>query len=916
METPLLQTKLYIPPPRPDVVSRPRLIERLNEGQTRKLTLISAPAGFGKTTLVSNWIDDLRVTIDESRLDAKSQIANRQSKIKNRVTWLSLDEADNDPTRFLSYLIAALQQIEPDIGQTGQVLLQSPRPPPVETLLTTLVNDITGLPQEIVLVLDDYHLIETQLIHEALAFLVNHQPPQIHLVITSRADPPLPLARLRARNELTELREEALRFTAEETTMFLNEVMGLKLSPEDVAELESRTEGWITGLQLAALSMQGRRDRAGFINSFSGSHRFILDYLTDEVLSQQPPALREFLTQASILNRLTGSLCQAVTGRDDSQALLEQLEAANLFLIPLDNQRQWYRFHHLFADLLRSRLPHVMEAATLTTLHQRASAWFAQAAAPANDSELMTEAINHALAAQDFEQAARLIAQIADVAIWQRGELNRVLAWLEQLPRQAELAQPRLALTHALILVWRGELDAAESLIQSVISQAGSQPAQIRDSLRGQAATIRAAITDIQGDAPAAMGHAQEALEYLTADDRQVRGLAMGILAGIYRSTGTLAAGCQAYAEAVTLLQAAGQRVPVFVAFGYLGQLQTQAGHLNEAGQTFEQAINLAEAWGALDFPTLGVVHINFGNLLRERDALDQAADHLQKGIELCQRWTGLTDDILESLVALARVRQAQGKWPEAVDLLQQAGQLGQAEAVAHWETWVGVGQARLWLAQGELSAVEAWTRHRNLQPQDAPGQYPRALEYLILARLYLYQGQLDQALSLAARLYPVAEEGGHTAWAIEALNLQAMAYHQQGQTDQAIMLIVQALSLAEAEGFQRIFLDEGEVMLALLRQAQARHVSQAYLEALIPRFTSAADDLAAKPQPLLIEPLSYREREVLDLLALGHTNAQIATALVISITTVKTHVRNIYGKLNVDNRVQAVARARALNLL
>ena len=933
METPLLQTKLYIPPPRPEFVPRPRLIERLNEGLHRKLTLISAPAGFGKTTLVCDWINQK----DEGGRPVLNEVKGPQDESgetlppsafiphPSKVAWLSLDEADNDPARFFTYFIAALQQVNPQIGQTTLARLQSPQFPAGEALMTTLLNELADTATKIILVLDDYHLVETPTIHEAITFLLNRLPSQVHLVITTRADPPLPLSRLRGRGQLTELRESDLRFTAKEAAVFLNEVMRLNLPAADVAALEERTEGWITGLQLAGLSMREQADVGDFIDRFTGSHRYILDYLTDEVLDQQPEEVRRFLLQSSILNRLSGPLCNVVARQENSQAFLENLEAENLFIIPLDNERRWYRYHHLFADVLRSRLQQTMDAQELAVLHSRASAWYEQYAAAPDNQEFMVEAINHGLTGEDFERTARLIAQIAQIAIWQQGEINTVLKWLDKLPQQARMAWPQLTLTQALLLAWRQQFDAAEALLQDMIESPHTLSTLERDNFLGQAATIRATMANLQGNVQRAMGFAQEALEYLPEDDLQSRGISLGILGGIYRARGEVRAGIQAYAAASTRLQAAGQRVPALIALAYLGQIRALGGQLEQAYATYQQALQLAKAWGAQKFPAMGVVHINLGDLLRERNNLEAAGHHLQIGIELCGRWEGLGDDIFEGYLSLARLRQAQGDLAGALALIQTAIQVGQDHNVPDRAVFVGAQQARLWLAEGNVTAVKQWVEARGLHLDESPGNYPHEIEYLTLARLYLAEAKLDEAISLLQRLRHEVETAGRSGRLIEIMTLLALALYRQSDATQALLILSQVLTMAEPEGYVRVFVDEGFPMTALLKRMKAEErkpiLSEAdgmndYIHKLLAAFADGDFYPSAfSPQPL-IEPLTQREREVLRLIAVGRSNPEIAAELVIAMTTVKTHVKNIYGKLNVGNRFQAVARAKELSLL
>ena len=506
MPTPLLATKLYIPPLRPNVVSRPRLLERLNEGLHRKLTLISAPAGFGKTTLLSAWVEG----------------------IDRQVAWLSLDEGDSDPARFLTYLVAALQTIAPNIGEGVMRVLQSPQPPPIESILTALLNEITTIPDHFVLVLDDYHVLDAKPIDNALTFLLEHLPPQMHLVIATREDPQLPLARLRARDTLTELRVTDLRFTPSEAAGFLNQVMGLDLSAEDITALETRTEGWIAGLQLAAISMQGQKDTTSFITSFTGSHHFVLDYLVEEVLQQQPERVQNFLLRTSILDRLCGSLCDAVLldPNASGQATLEYLERANLFIVPLDNERRWYRYHHLFADLLRQRLHQSTDSSTgderdgVAELHRRASQWY-------EDNSLTIEAFHHAVAANDVERAERLV-EGEGMPLQFRGPMISVLNWLESLPTTILDARPSLWVTYASALTMTGQpISSVEEKLQA--AEAALQEAEQDDKTRdlvGHIAAIRAMLAIPANQVETMIAQSRRALEYLHPNNLPVRATA------------------------------------------------------------------------------------------------------------------------------------------------------------------------------------------------------------------------------------------------------------------------------------------------------------------------------------------------------------------------------------------------------
>jgi len=564
--SPLLETKLYIPKWRAGLVSRPRLIERLEQGIERKLTLVSGPAGFGKTTLLAEWL-------------AATPASERPA------AWISLDQSDNDPALFWAYFITALQAVQSGVGEITLSLLNSPHPPPTEALLTTLINEITTIPHEFVLVLDDYHVIDAQPVHSGITFLLDHLPLQMHLVIATRADPPLPLARLSGRGELTELRASDLRFTPDEVTAFLNKVMDLNLSPEDIATLEARTEGWIAGLQLAALSMQGEQDVSGFIEAFSGSHRYIIDYLAEEVLNRQSHSTRTFLLETSVLDRLAGSLCDAVTGRGDGQATLEMLEDSNLFLVPLDNERRWYRYHHLFGNSLRNRL-HRGQPDQVPELHDRASRWY-------DDNGLIAEAISHALQAKDFVRTAYLVEQAARSMV-ARGEVTTLLAWLEALPGELIRSRPQLCLAHSRVLFVLGKLDEAELRLLDVEAgcEAASSPHERAEleAIPGEVAAVRALIAHVQEDTPRAIELSHLALESLPQDNLHLRGLITMTLGLVYRLSGDIAAARRAYSEAVTINQQTGHALTAMVSLAGLAQLQVLEGHLDQAAGIYEQA--------------------------------------------------------------------------------------------------------------------------------------------------------------------------------------------------------------------------------------------------------------------------------------------------------------------------------------
>ncbi len=887
MSTPVLVTKLYIPPPGPKAISRPRLVERLNEGLHRKLTLISAPAGFGKTTLVSEWV----------------AVSGQQT------AWLSLDEPDNDPARFLTYLVAALQTVATDIGGGVLGALQSPQPPPVESILTALLNEITTLPETIVLVLDDYHAIDAKPIDDALTFLLEHLPPRLHLIITTREDPRLPLARLRARGHMTELRAADLRFSPDEAAAFLNQVMGLNLSAADIAALEDRTEGWIAGLQLAAISMQGHQDTSGFIESFTGSHRFVMDYLVDEVLNQQPEGVQTFLLRTSILDQLCGSLCDAVL-RDPSisgQATLEQIERANLFLVPLDNERRWYRYHHLFAELLRQRLLHGGalstggEAADVAELHVRASVWF-------EEGGLEIEALRHAVAANDVARAERLI-EGKGVPLYVRGGLAPVLSWLESLPAPVLDASPSLCVMFASALSVIGQvtrvepkLQAAEAALHGVTPDDGTT----RD-LIGRIAGLRALLALLAADPrqiETIIVQSRRALEYLHPDNLPVRTAATWKLGLAYQYQGNRSAARLAYTEAISASEASGNIHVNILATTCLGNIRETDNHLQLAADTYRHALQLI---GEPPGPVACEAHVGLARICYEWNDLDAAQQHGRLSVHLARQVE--IASFVSSELFLARLQLAQGDVTGAIASLAQTEQ--------------SVRQRKFWFRMPEVAAAQVLTllRQGNLaeaaelaQAHDLP---------LSQARVYLAQGNAFTALAVLEPLRQQAEVKGWQDERLKVMVLQALAHQAQGETDTAVHLLGDALVLAEPDGFIRTFVDEGLPMASLLSEAAAQGMMPDYIGKLLAAFDVDARTSErtpplppAMPAQSLIEPLSQRELEVLRLVAEGLSNHEIGERLFLALSTVKGHNRIIFGKLGVQRRTEAVARARELGLL
>jgi LuxR family maltose regulon positive regulatory protein len=890
MDAPLLTTKLYAPPPRPNLVPRSHLIERLNEGLGRKLTLVSAPAGFGKTTLVGAWA----------------------ASCGRPVAWLSLDEGDNDPVRFLTYLAAALQMVGVQVDEDAAA---------TEAFLTALVNQVDAV-DPFILVLDDYHFITAQPINDALTFLLDHLPGTMHLVIATRADPPLPVARLRGRGQLTELRLTDLRFTPEEVAEFLGRVMGLVLTADDVAALTSRTEGWIAGLQMAALSLQGKDDVSRFIAAFTGSNRYILDYLLEEVLHRESEQVQAFLLQTSILDRLCASLCDAVRfGKAESpisdlqsQAVLEHLESANLFVVPLDDRREWCRYHRLFADLLRQRL-HQIHPDRVPGLHRRASGWLEQ-------NGLMAEAIDHALAAEDLERAADLIEANAEATLM-RGEVATFLRWIDALPDDLVRARPMLCILYAWMLLWQGQ---SLKLIESLLHDAEEGD----ECVSGRATALRGLIAGLRGQTERTVELCSLALKQLPEEDRFVRPLALWLLRAIELAGGEGKADMQALDDVLRMSQSAGNvMLSVMIACNRAEILMRQ-GRPHEAAATYQKAVELATDVQGRRMPIAGQALIGLGELSREWGDLDAAERYLVEGIELTEQWTEVGP--LEAYIAMARVRWAQGDMENAWDALQKAQELAVKYDVTDLDDLsVAMFRAWMWISQGDLEPARRWAEERGLfEYIDTPLQEKisdsydlrmRKYELLVLARLLIAQEQPGEALKLLESLIPAAEWRGRPAMLVEIHALQALAYQAQGNLDRAMDALEYALSLAEPKEYVGIFAGEGEPMWVLLREAAKRGIMPGYVNKLlaalgVSEYGSVGESRPHPHTQPLPEPLSERELEVLRLLNTHLSSTEIAEQLCISANTVRFHVKNIYGKLGVHSRSDAVQRARELGLL
>jgi LuxR family maltose regulon positive regulatory protein len=901
----LLDTKLYAPRRRTSLVSRPHLTDRIQRGTQSKLTLVSAPAGFGKSTVVAEWFG--------------------VSKPDGTVTaWLSLDSSDNHPVEFWTHMIAALQTVVPTVGATSLTLLASPDRS-IDTVLAPLLNELNALPHDLVLVLDDYHTIDSAEIQAGMAFLLEHLPAQAHVVIATRSDPALPLARLRARGELLEIRAVDLRFTPDEASSFLNGVMTLGLSAEDVAVLEGRTEGWIAAIQLAGLSMQGRKDMGGFIARFAGDDRYIVDYLVEEVLQRQPATVRTFLLETSILSRLNGPLADAVTGKEGGKAMLESLERGNLLLIPLDDRREWYRYHHLFADVLQARLrderpEHVAD------LHRRATEWYEQ------DGE-RAEAIGHAMAGKDFARAADLV-ELAMPATTRDRQDATLRRWLEALPDDVIRARPVLSNGYAGSILVRGETEGAEARLRDAerwldgtdaSSDAGDPvpPMVVVDeegfrTLPARIAMHRAGLARLRGDVDGTIAHARRTLDLVAEDDELGRGAASTLLGLGYWMRGDLETAIDLYAGAMARFERVGYLSDALGLALALADMRVTQGRLNDALRTYERGLELAASQGGPVLRGAADMHVGISEILRQRDDLVGAAQHLHRARDLGEE-NGLPQNPYRWRAAAAGIRQAEGDPTAALGLLGEANRVYFSDFSPDVRP-VHALQARIWISQGMLPEARVWARQNTLSPTDDLN-YIREFEHLTLARLVLAEGarersdpKIGEATGLLERLRIAAENGGRMGSVIEILVVQALARQAGNDIEGALGSLERAVALAEPEGYVRVFLDEGPAMAGLLTGAIRQPSSSDYPRRLL---AAAVAPVAHAPiDQALIEPLSERELDVLRLLEGELGGPDIARELTLSLATVRTHTSNIYAKFGVNNRRAAVRRAAELGLL
>ena len=886
-----LRTKLYVPPLQSTWVSRMRLLKRMDEGFERKLTLISAPAGFGKTTLLVEWI--------------------HQKKIP--VAWFSVDKKDNDPVHFLIYVIAGLQTLEPGIGKAALTLLQSPQPPPLESILINLINDISCIPTNATLVFDDYHAVDAKPIHDLIAFLLDHLPEHMHLVMATRSDPPLLLARLRSQNQLTELRAADLSFTTNETADLFKKRLNLQISTNDIQLLETRTEGWIAGLQLAALSLHGRKDPSNFLKTFKGDHRYIADYLTEEVLNRQPEQLRNFLLQTSILERLSASLCDAVTGQDNSRQVLNTLENANMFVIPLDEERCWYRYHHLFADLLEQRL-RVKQGDLVAELHRRACQWFAK-------NGFKNEAVDHALIAQDYPQAAQLIEEIAEIE-WDRARESRLLQWFKKLPDKRIDANPKLCIFYARELFKSGYLDNAEKRLHAAehMLESTSISDVNKEGLLGRIAVIRAYMSTRTGDLSRTIYFSSQALKLLPRRDLNWRSVAATTL-GMGYGSDKLVESQQAFVEAMKISKAAGNIYYHIFAGSCLGSIIFKRGKLKEAKDISRQLLRLAIENGIEQTGIVGSLYANLGLIFCEWNDIDEGIRLLNKGIELSE--LGRDPVILASCqVGLLRALMYRMDFAGAFKLMENINERTGHFTLPPWITnTISALNVFFWLGSGKLNAALQWAQERGLSIDDyIDGSHE--LEYIALAHILITQNKLAEADRLLQRLIENAKAGDRVYMMIEMRLMRALIFKAKQDTAAALTELKFALSLAEPGGLIMIFVSKGKSVAELLEEICAvkkrdhddtkAGFSLSYAKKIWSVFQAGTTPKIDG----LMDPISERELEVLYLIAAGLSNREIADKLFISLNTVKTHTKNINSKLGVNSRIKAVARAKELGLL
>ncbi len=886
----ILETKLYFPPVRPILVPRPHLVERLQSGLNGPLTLLSAPAGYGKTTLLGEW---------------------RAGPGKNvPVAWYSIDSEDNDLGRFLLYLAAALDTLQPGLLAEVKPLLNSQETPNAGAVLISLVNQVSKLEHDFVLALDDYHLIEDPAIHRVLSDLIDHMPPHMHLAILTRSDPTFPLSRYRARSQLAEIRAEHLRFSMDETAQFLQQIMQLDLSARDVAALDALTEGWVASLQLVALSLQGRANIQEFVSAFTASHHYIVDYLVEEVLSLQPEAVRNFLIKTSFLDRLTGPLCDAVLGGSGSDEILKQLDHANLFIIPLDDEQRWYRYHHLFADLLRSRLRHYSPQ-VIVQLNVHAAEWFEQ-------RDLVDEALSLALAAKDFERAIRLFCRNQLDIIYARN-LSTLNRWLEAFPEAVVISNPWLCVAKSHVLWSIGQrqgikpyvLAADRSLAAMLDSGLVSSMEDQYLTIQGDIITLKSLIAMNERDLALAVKLAQQAVS-ITPKTARSRTFALGSLYVAYQLSGEIEKGIETCYETITAAKDLDYPSMLASSAYSLANLLQVKGHLRQSAQVLQECLDYAERRGLTHVFYYGIIHVALAETMYEWNALDEIDSLLDTGLALC-RQGGMNVFIPLGLYMRALLFHARGDYQSALGTLNEIDlECKDMDPRAYQEGCISL-RLRLQAELGEYAGLAEWLRGIDLSVEERVGT-DRFAQLYRASWILNALDRPDEALKILTRLESFSRRVGHSGWLIYILALQSVIRRKMHDHTGAMQCLCEALELAEPEGYVRAFLNQGLPMRELLLKAKKQGFKPEFIDRILAGYTSGSvSHKIAPPAPAI---LSKREIELLRLIAAGCSNKQIASQLFISVGTVKRHTANIFDKLDVKNRTEAVARARELSLL
>ena len=892
----LLKTKLHIPASRAEIVSRSGLEAQLEVVPLPVFILVSAAAGFGKTTLLSNW----------------------SGNSSRPIAWVSLDEGDNDPVRFLSYLSSALMTVDTSVGDDALAALESPQPAAIDAMLTLLINDIAGFDGELTLVLDDYHLITSDAIHQAMSQMIERLPANMQLIIATRVDPPFPLARLRASGRMTELRARDLRFSLQETAAFLRDLMGLELSESQLARLDARTEGWVAGVQMAALSMQGKQDFSAFLDGFEGSNRYILDYMLEEVLEQQPRDMQQFLMQTSILRKMNGELCDWLTGGANGQEILHQLEDANLFLIPLDDEREWYRYHHLFSGLLSHRLS-IESPELLNEGHSRASDW--------NETHgYMLEAMHHARACGNEERIIDLLEANALDLIY-RGANQTLSRWLDELSTEQISTRPQLILALAWAAVFNGDLNSTKRYLaqtREALSKEHLPVGPERSEIEGQIESIQAYLAWFQADVSSATKHSQRALKLIPQGESLTRAWAMQVYGAMLRSTGQLEESEAPLVEAVQMYQRLGSFHLMLDAVWELMVLEHLLGKLRRVNERCEETFSLLrgdDRFAHRRAPALSYIHGRKALILLEWNDLSGAHDHALQGVDLADRW-GMVDAVVQCNSILARVLRAQGEFEASLEVLAHAKHA--SSAISGWYVqMLEAHEALTFLESGSVEAAKYWLDHCSIQLQDAV-QFPRDFEFRVLARLQLGYAQLERLppptdlIPLLERLEEMYESCGAITPLLETLIMKALALELQGQHEPGLQVLSRALQFGQHEGYIGVFLMFNDPLRRMLDKLPKTAGTSLYLGKILASFQPAAAKLSQPPgrMAVLVEPLSERELDVLRYLNSALTSAEIADELYIAVSTVRSHIKSIYQKLGVHRRLEAVERARELDLL